>query len=50
MCGVVTDIEFYHGVHDVILMSCIFLVLCACATESVCVLMSSLYISLSWCS
>ena len=31
-CGVLTDIEFcirYHCVHDVILMSCIFLVLCA---------------------
>ena len=45
-CGVVTDIELYHGVHDVILMSCIFLVLCACATESVCPHVLSVHISL----
>ena len=42
-------IEFcirYHGVHDVILMSCIFLVLCACAIESVCPHVLSVNISL----
>ena len=44
-------IEFcirYHGVRDVILMSCIFLVLCACAIESVCPHVLSVNISL-WC-
>ena len=47
-CGVLTDIEFcirYHGVHDVILMSCIFLVLCACEIEPVCPHVLSVHIS-----
>ena len=50
MCCIYLVLSFVSGhdhcVHDVILMSCIFLVLCACAIESVCPRVLSVNISL----